>query len=76
MIALPAARKKHRRSVYNWVNGNKPVVRSESGSFLEAVAGEDYVTLGSEGPDRSGFEILLDNVAQKWPLLANYVSVA
>lgn len=73
MIALPGARKKHRRSIHNWVNGNKPVVRSESAPFLDAVTSEDYIALNAEEPDRAGFELLCDHVVQSCPRLARYV---
>ena len=71
-MALPEGRKKHRRSVHNWVDGNKPLVRSESASFLEALTGEDYIALNAD-PDRAGLETLLDNVMQSCPRFARYV---
>ena len=73
MVALPATHKKHRRSVHNWVNGNKPVVRSESASFLEAVDDEDFIALNAQQPNRDGFELLFDYIVQSWPPLANNV---
>ncbi|CZR51425.1 uncharacterized protein PAC_01301 [Phialocephala subalpina] len=59
MIALPRARKRHRRSVHNWVNGNKPVVRSESASLIAAPSAKDHIALHAEDSDRAGFELFL-----------------
>jgi hypothetical protein len=75
MIALPGVRRKHCRSLYNWVNGNKPLVKSESTSFLEACTIDDYVALNAEDSDRAGFELLFDYAVQSCPPLARYVSV-
>jgi hypothetical protein len=73
MIALPRARKRHRRSVHNWVNGNKPVVRSESASLIAAPSAKDYIALHAEDSDRAGFELFFDRVVQSYPRLASYV---
>lgn len=73
MAALPRARKRHRRSVHNWVNGNKPIVRSESASLIAAPSAKDYITLHTEDSDRAGFELFLDRVVQPYPRLASYV---
>ncbi|KUJ24439.1 uncharacterized protein LY89DRAFT_727466 [Mollisia scopiformis] len=74
MMALPRARKSHRRSVHNWVNGNKPVVRSESASLIAAPFTKDYIALNVEDSDRAGFELFFDRLMQSCPRLASYVS--
>lgn len=72
-MEIPQATKKHRRSVYNWVNGNKPVVRSESQCLVGIVDDEDYIALNTDETDRAGLEGLFDRVVQSWPRLARAV---
>ncbi|KAG9231492.1 hypothetical protein BJ875DRAFT_506648 [Amylocarpus encephaloides] len=76
MISLPRARKRHRRSVHNWVDGNKPVVRSESASPMAAPIAKDYIALHAEDSDRAGFERFLDRVVQSCPRLASYAKTS
>jgi hypothetical protein len=73
MIALPRARKRHRRSVHNWVMGNKPVVRSESAALITAPIAKDYIALNAEDSDSAGFELFFDCTLQAFPHLARYV---
>ncbi|PVI01283.1 hypothetical protein DM02DRAFT_728018 [Periconia macrospinosa] len=74
MVALPEARKRHLYSVHNWVNGNKPVVRSENNPFQEAITSEDYIAMHAEVADRAGLELVLDHFVQSFPRLARFVS--
>ena len=73
MLALPQAESKNRRSVENWFNGNKPLVRSESGCFMGGLEDEDYVALKAGQTDSAGLEDLLDIAVKAFPRIARYV---
>ncbi|KAF2829601.1 hypothetical protein CC86DRAFT_464136 [Ophiobolus disseminans] len=76
MLALPKASTRHRRSVYNWFNGNKPIVRSESRCFVDAIHDDDYVAVHGDDADRAGLEALFDHLVRAWPRLARTISRA
>ena len=73
MSTLPQAQIKHRKSVEHWVNGNKPLVRSESGWILRSRREEDYIAVRAEDPDRGGLESLFDIIVKAYPRLAKFV---
>jgi hypothetical protein len=73
MLALPQAEPRHRQSVENWINGNKPLVRSESACFLEGLNDEDYVALRAHEPDTAGLEVLLETLLKAFPKIARHV---
>jgi hypothetical protein len=64
---------KYRESVRNWVNGNKPLVRSESRSFLGLTDENDYIALCSSEAESSELESLLDMALWAFPKLERYV---
>jgi len=74
MLALPQAQTKHRQSLDNWVNGNKPLVRSESTCFVGSLEDEDYVALRPDEPDTAGLEALLEMSLKAFPKLSKNVS--
>ncbi|KAI1083597.1 hypothetical protein F5B20DRAFT_527675 [Whalleya microplaca] len=73
MLRLPEARERHCQSVYNWVDGNKPLVRSESACYLGCLEHEDYIVLGFDESDKAGMESLIDVIAKKFPAVTNHV---
>lgn len=73
MLALPQSEPRHRQSVENWINGNKPLVRSESACFLERLNDEDYIALGVDEPDTAGLEALLETSLKAFPKIARHV---
>jgi hypothetical protein len=74
MLSIPTARKKHRRSVENWVTGNRPLVRSETASFLESTNCGEKMALRANNSDRGGLETIFDVLVLTYPKLARYVS--
>jgi len=75
MLALPQAQRGHRRSVENWFNGNKPLVRSESSCFLGSLEDEDYVALRADESESAGLEALLEITLKAFPSVARLVSL-
>lgn len=69
ILALPQAQTKNIRSVENWVNGTKPLVRSESHWILGKRRQEDYIALKPDDADRAGFESLFDITVRRFPRL-------
>ncbi|TVY87796.1 hypothetical protein LAWI1_G005850 [Lachnellula willkommii] len=74
MLALPQAQTQHRQSLEDWVNGNKPLVRSESTCFVGSLKDEDYVTLRPDEPDTAGLEALLEMSLKAFPKLFKHIS--
>jgi hypothetical protein len=75
MAAIPSASQRHRRSVFNWVNGNRPVVRSESHCLLNIMDSDDYIIVNDDNVDKAGLESLFDYIIQSWPYLAGAVGL-
>jgi hypothetical protein len=75
MLALPKAQTKHRQSVENWIDGNKPLVRSESACFLGSLADDDYVALKVDETDWAGLESLLEVALKTFPKIAKQVRI-
>jgi hypothetical protein len=73
MSTLPQAQIRHRQSVEYWVDGNKPLVRSESGCILGSLCEEDYISVRAEDSDRGGLETLFDIIVKAYPRLAKMV---
>jgi hypothetical protein len=73
MSALPQAQPKHQASVEHWVNGNKPLVRSECGWIMETRHAEDCIAIKSEERDRGGLESLFDILVRTFPRVARLV---
>jgi hypothetical protein len=73
MLTLPQAQDNHRHSVRNWVDGNKPLVRSESSCFLNNTEGNDFVSLETENGDRTGLETLLEMSVRRFPRISRMV---
>ena len=68
MLELAPAPQKHIESVRNWVNGKKPLIRSESTVFLETSEQEDFVALkGSQANDTGIIENLLEIAIKRCP---------
>ncbi|KAG5765768.1 hypothetical protein H9Q72_006170 [Fusarium xylarioides] len=68
MLQLPEPQRAQRQNVENWVLGNKPLVRSESGCFLNMSSDTDYVALGvAQRSDRSGLETLAELALRTFP---------
>lgn len=74
MLRLSAATKGQRQSVFNWVAGNKPLVRSESACHLGCLDSKDYAVLGLDESEKAGMESVIDLIVKKFPAVANRVS--
>lgn len=76
MSTLPQAQVKHRKSVEHWVNGNKPLVRLESGWILGNQHEEDHIAIRAEDSNGGGLESLFDIIVKAYPRLAKFVRVS
>ena len=52
MLRLPEAHKTQKQNVKNWYMGNKPLVRSESGCYMNCTCGHDYIALTAKDTDK------------------------
>nr|RBQ91818.1 hypothetical protein FVER53263_12493 [Fusarium verticillioides] len=77
MLQLPEPQRAQRQNVENWVLGNKPLVRSESGCFLNMSNDTDYVALGvAQRSDRSGLETLAELALRTFPSVRRLFSTS
>jgi len=67
MLRLSDAKKQHLNSIKNWMDGNKPVVRSESDWVSHLLSSDDFIALKASHSGEAGLENLLDRVLKKWP---------
>ncbi len=74
MLRLPEAHKTQKQNVKNWYLGNKPLVRSESGCYMNCTRGHDYIALTAKDADRAGLETLVDILMKAFPSVARHVS--
>ena len=74
MLRLPEAHKTQKQNVENWYLGNKPLVRSESGCYMNCTCGHDYIALTAKDTDRAGLETLVDITMKAFPNVAKHVS--
>ena len=74
MLRLPEAHKTQRQNVENWCLGNKPLVRSESGCYMNCTSGHEYIAIGAKDTDMAGLETLVDITMKAFPNLAKHVS--
>ena len=74
MLRLPEAHKMQKQNVENWYLGNKPLVRSESGCYMNCNRGHDYIALTAKETDRAGLETLVDITMKAFPRVARHVS--
>ena len=73
MLALPQATPRNRQSVKNWIEGNKPLVRSESICFLENSGDNDFVAPRGDTGDEGLLEALIEVLGSHVPGLMKYV---
>ncbi|KAI1501493.1 hypothetical protein F5X99DRAFT_382698 [Biscogniauxia marginata] len=75
MKCLPEAPQRHIRSVGNWFNGNKPLVRSESRIYhpIHEDRAYDYISLAPEQSDRAFPEQLLELCLRTFPRLGDLI---
>lgn len=74
MLQLSGAKKQHLISIKNWMDGNRPIVRSESDWVLQLLSSEDFIALKASDGGEAGLENLLDRVLKKWPRFFSKVS--
>ena len=74
MLRLPEAHQTQKQNVENWYLGNKPLVRSESGCYMNCTRGHDYIALTAKDTDRAGLETLVDIAMKAFPNVARRVS--
>ena len=74
MLRLPEALKMQKQSVKHWYVGNKPLVRSESGCYMNCTHDHDYFALKAKAADRAGLETLVDVAMKMFPNVARHVS--
>lgn len=71
MLDLPAVSDRNYESVKNWVQGNKPLVRSESSLFLQPVKDADMVALHDVSRSEGIISALLEKVIPLIPQVAS-----
>jgi hypothetical protein len=67
MLQLSDAKTQHLDSIKNWVDGNKPVVSSESECFAQIHSSNDFIALRASDSGEAGLDSLLDRALKKWP---------
>lgn len=67
MLQLSDAKNQHLNSIKNWIDGNKPIVRSESDWVLHLLSSDDFIALKASDGGEAGLENLLDRALKKWP---------
>lgn len=72
MLRLPEASKMQKQSVKNWYVGNKPLVRSESGCYMNCIHDHDCIALTAKAADRAGLETLVDVAMKMFPNVARH----
>lgn len=75
MLELTTASERNYQSVKNWVEGNKPLVRSESSLFLQPVNDTDIVAL-RKAPQGIGVEKMVKLATLIHPGLSSKVSLS
>lgn len=73
MLQISGAKKQHLESISNWMDGYRPVVRSESDWVLHLLKSDDFIALKASDGGEAGLENLLDRVLKKWPNLFSKV---
>jgi hypothetical protein len=73
MLGLVEAESQHQGSVKNWMDGTKPIVRSEASWVMQLLESDDFVALKSKETDKAGLESLLERILKKWPRLFSKV---
>lgn len=71
MLDLPAVSDRNYESVRNWVQGNKPLVRSESSLFLQPVKDADMVALRGVTRSEGIISTLLEKIIPSIPWVAS-----
>jgi hypothetical protein len=74
MLAIPQAEPNQRQNVKNWVHGTKPLVKSESASFVDDFEDREFITFKPDGADNGILESLLELGIRKFPKVSNLVS--
>jgi len=67
MLRLAGAETQHQQNVKNWMDGNRPIVRSEAGWVSCLLESEDFVALNPIESSKAGLENLLDRILKRWP---------
>ncbi|OCL06753.1 hypothetical protein AOQ84DRAFT_410246 [Glonium stellatum] len=67
ILQLSDAKKQHLNSIKNWINRNRPIVRSESDWVLHLLSSDNFIALKASDSGETGLENLLDRVLKKWP---------
>lgn len=69
LLRLPQAKEDHKRSVYHWMQGNKPLVKSESGIFDRCLDDNDFIALAWKASDRTLLEDMTERLIRFFPNL-------
>ncbi|KAF2735736.1 hypothetical protein EJ04DRAFT_542850 [Polyplosphaeria fusca] len=64
----------HQQSVKNWMDGNKPVVRSEADWVSHLLYSDDFMALQCNDSDKAGLEAVIETILKKWPALFGKLS--
>ena len=72
---MPHADEDHKASVLHWVQGNKPLVKSESFIFDRFMEDHDLIALAWKAKDRTSLEDLVERRIRSFPNLVQRVSV-
>jgi hypothetical protein len=67
VLRLSDAKKQHLNSIKNCMDGNKPVVQSESDCVSHLLNSDDFMALKASENGEAGLENLLDRALKKWP---------
>jgi hypothetical protein len=69
LLRLPRAKEEHKRSVHYWVNGNRPLVKSESVLYNKLLEDNDFVALAWKANDRTLLEDMVERLVRAFPSL-------
>ncbi|CAF3526591.1 unnamed protein product [Fusarium graminearum] len=69
LLRLPQAKEDHKRSVHCWMQGNKPLVRSESIVYDKILEDNDFIALAWKANDRTSLEDMVERLVRAFPNL-------
>ncbi|KAH7178902.1 hypothetical protein DER46DRAFT_592313 [Fusarium sp. MPI-SDFR-AT-0072] len=69
LLCLPQAKEDHKRSVHHWMQGNKPLVKSESVVFNRCLEDNDFIALAWKASDRTSLEDMIERLIRFFPNL-------
>lgn len=75
MLQLAEASAQNQVNVKNWMEGTKPIVRSEAG-WVSHLGADKFIALRPGDSSKAGLENILESTMRRWPRMFRSVSAA